>query len=218
MATLNHRQRLFLNYFLGDAKDDAVKAARLAGYRKPESAAPMLLNNRHVAAYLEQKLEESGALPVAEILARLSTIATLDPTEFIEFKEETNKAGESVEKPYIDIKKIKKLHKGHLIKKLKMQPSGAVEMEFHDSVEAMDRLAKYYGMFKERIVIENLNGEANSDRVNLLISIITQQPGAIPIREGDGPVEPGELCSFSEQREMAALSSPEAGEPTPPVD
>ena len=88
MSTLNHQHRLFLNYYLKDAKGDAEKAARMAGYKNPRLTGPNLLSNRLVAAYLEQKLEESGALTVAELLARLSTIATIDPMEFVDFDEE----------------------------------------------------------------------------------------------------------------------------------
>lgn len=79
--SLNFKHRLFLHHYLGDAKGDPVKAARLAGYSSPEKAAPVLLRNSTIASYLEQKLEEAGALPVAEILARYSAVATFDILE-----------------------------------------------------------------------------------------------------------------------------------------
>lgn len=214
MRSLDHYQRLFVHYYLGDAKNDEVKSARLAGYRNPERRGPTLLKNPTICAYLEQKLEESGAMPVAEILARLSTIAALDVMEFVEFKTETNKAGVEVERPALDFKKIKKLHKGGLIKKLKIQPSGATEIEFHDSADAMDKLAKYHGMFKERIEIEHVNGDAGSERIVAILSGLTQLAGAINSGTPCGEPEPGGLCDRGEQREVGSGPAPETDQPT----
>lgn len=220
--TLNHYQRLFVHYLLGDAKDDPVKAARMAGYTKPESAAGALLRSKTVCGYLEQKLEEAGALPVAEILARLSSIASLDVMEFVDWREDTDKngdpkldaKGDPIEKPFLDLKKIKKLRKGNLIKDLKIQPSGAIEINFHNAVDALDKLAKYRGLFKERIEIEHLNGDASSERVNLLVNIITQQSGAIAVRDSAGEIQSSELRNACERGEMEVVPSLEVGEPT----
>lgn len=218
MATLNHYQRLFVHHYLNDAKNDPVKAARMAGYPKPESRGPQLLRCPSICSYLEQKLEESGAMPVAEILARMSTIASLDPMEFVEFKAETDRDGnvrvdadgEPIEKPVLNLKKVKKLKKGNLIKKLKIQPSGAIEVEFHDSSDAMDKLAKYHGMFKERIEIEHVNGDAGSERIVAILGGLTQLAGAINAGTVRGEPEPGGLCDRGEQREVEPGTAPEA--------
>ncbi|MDR3582601.1 MAG: terminase small subunit [Candidatus Pacebacteria bacterium] len=212
MSTLNHRQRLFVHYYLGDAKDNAVKAAKMAGYANPESAAFQLLKSRVISGYLEQKLEESGAMPVAEVLARLSTIASLDVMEFVEFVEDVDargnvkldSSGEPIEKPVLDLKKVKKLKKGNLIKDLKIHPSGAIEVKFHDAAEAMDKLAKYHGMFVQRIEIDHLNGDAATDRVLTLLGGLTQLAGAIQPREAYSEPEPRALCTSFERISVEA--------------
>lgn len=205
MATLNHLHRLFLNYYLKDAKGDAVKAARMAGYKNPERTGPVLLNNRQVAAYLEQKMEESGALTVAELLARLSTIATLDPMEFIVFDED--------DKAKFDLKKVKKLKKGHLIKDLKIRRNGDVEVSFHSSVEAMDKLAKIQGLFKERLVIEDERGDADNDRVLAILGGLAQLARSINPGAGGGAQEPGALRGGGEQWTVEARPAPGTDQP-----
>lgn len=207
MSTLNYKQRLFLNYYLGDAKSDAVKAARLAGYSDPEQYGERLLKNRRISAYLEQKLEESGALTVPELLARLSAIATLDPMEFITFDDE--------DRASIDLKKIKKLRKGHLIKDLKIRKSGEVEINFHSSVDAMDKLAKFHGMFKERIEIEHVNGDASTDRVLAILGGLSQLARSVNAGADGGEPQPGALCGGGEQWEVEPRPALEADQPTP---
>lgn len=219
--TLNHYQRLFVHYYLGDAKNDEVKAARLAGYGKPELHGPRLLRNPTICSHLEQKLEESGAMPVVEILARLSTIASLDPLEFIEFKEDVDRdgnirldaRGNPIEKPVLDLKKMKKLQKGNLIKKLKIQPSGAIEVEFHDATDAMTNLAKYHGMNKpEQVEITHV-GDAGSERIIAILGGLTQLAGAINSGTLRGEPEPGGLCDSGEQREVEPGPAPETDQP-----
>lgn len=214
MATLNVRQRLFISYLVNEAKDDPVKAAKLAGYVKPERAAESLMQSPTIAAEMERRREESGAMSVVEVLARLSTIASLDVMEFVDFRTETKKDGTEVEKPFLDLKRIKKLRKGNLIKDLKIRPSGEIEVNFHSAVEAMDKLAKYHGMFKERIEIEHINGDAGNDRLVTIIANFMQLSGKTGRREEDGEAQPGGLCDRGEQREVEPGTALEVDQPT----
>lgn len=215
MATLGYKHRLFIHHYLETTKNDEVKAARLAGFANPKMRGPRLLASPKIAAHLEQKLRESGAMSVAEILARLSAVASLDPLEFVVWNKETTRTGEEVEKASIDLKKIKKLDKGHLIKKLKINPSGATEVEFQDSVDALDKLAKYHGIFKERIEIEHINALPSSERVSLLVNILAQQPGTVGVGAFVGPDEPGQLRAIGEQRQVDAGLALDVDQPTP---
>lgn len=218
MATLSYKHRLFIHHYLETTKNDEVKAARLAGFANPKMRGPQLLASPKVAAYLEAKLEESGAMPVAEILARWSAVAAMDPLEFFDLKEEIDKkTNEKTTKAVLNVAKIKKSGNGHLIKDMKLRNGEIVEVSFHSSAEASDKLAKFNGLFKERIEITNV-GDSSSERVNLLVNILAQQPGAIGVRAEVGKIEPGELCDAGERGEMAVLSPPETRESTPGVD
>jgi hypothetical protein len=179
----------------------------MAGYSKPETIGPRVLNNRQVAAYLEQKLEESGALTVAELLARLSTIATLDPLEFVS-------EGEDGKWAY-DIKKIKRLKKGHLIKDLKIHQNGKIELSFHNAVDAQVQLAKIHGLNKERLVIEDERGEAATDRVLAILGGLAELARSVNSGAGGGEPQPGALCGGGEQWEVVAGPAPEINQPTP---
>jgi len=217
MATLGYKHRLFIHHYLETTKNDEVKAARLAGFANPKVRGPQLLASPKIAAYLEAKLEESGAMPVAEILARWSAIASLDPMDFVDVVEETDKNGKVVQKAKLNVAKIKQTGNGNLIKDMKLRNGEVVEVSFHSAIEASDKLAKYNGLFKERIEITNV-GDSSSERVNLLVNILAQQPGAIGFRAEVGKIEPGEFCDVSERGEMATLSPPETCESTPGLD
>lgn len=212
--SLNFKHRLFLHHYLGDAKGDPVKAARLAGYSSPEKAAPVLLRNSTIASYLEQKLEEAGALPVAEILARYSAVATFDILEYVDFVDETNKAGKTTSRPVLDLKALKKAKKGHIISDIKFHPSGAVEIKLHDADKALGKLAQIRGMLKERIEITNVGGDIGNDRIIAIIGGYAQLSGANGSGEAHSEREPGGLCDSFEQREMEASPALEVDQST----
>jgi len=214
MATLGYKHRLFIHHYLETTKNDEVKAARLAGFANPKVRGPQLLASPKVAAYLEAKLEESGAMPVAEILARWSAIASADLMDFVDIKEEVDKNGVKVNKAMLNVAKIKKTGNGHLIKEMKLRNGEVVEVSFHSSVEASDKLAKFNGLFKERIEITNV-GDSSSERVVAILGGLAQLAGAINAGAGGGQDEPRALCGDSEQWEVDAGPALEVDQPTP---
>jgi phage terminase small subunit len=214
--SLQYRQILFVNYYLNDAKNDAAKAAEMAGYAKPHVAGNSLLNNPRIKAYLLQKLKEAGVMPPEEVLARLTTIAAFDPTEFLEFTTEENRAGNEVERASFDVKKLKRKRLGYVIKKLKVQPSGQVEVEFHDGVDALDKIAKYHGMFKpQSIDVMVHNDSSTNDRIVAILGEYLNLSGSPVVRTIDITPEPGGLCDRGEQREVEGGQAPPTDQPTP---
>jgi hypothetical protein len=79
-SPLNYRQRLFVYYYLGDAKGVAVKAAEMAGYAHPISNACRLMDNDGIRAALTQAVNEAGMSPVEQV-ARLAEQASGPPRE-----------------------------------------------------------------------------------------------------------------------------------------
>ena len=212
MATLGYKHRLFIHHYLETTKNDEVKAARLAGFANPKMRGPQLLASPKIAAYLEAKLEESGAMPVAEILARWSAIASLDPMDFVDVVEETDKNGKVVQKAKLNVAKIKQTGNGNLIKDMKLRNGEVVEVSFHSAIEASDKLAKYNGLFKERIEITNV-GDSSSERVVAILGGLAQLAGAINSGAVGGQDEPSALCGDSEQWEVGSGPTSEADQP-----
>jgi hypothetical protein len=204
--TLNFRHRLFIKHLFDEAKQDPVKAAAMAGYTNPKQAASKLLANRTISEYVERKIEQSGAMGVNEILARWSDIAAFDPTDFMVFTEE-EKNGKTVEKVSYDLKKLKRKGFGHLIKKVS-KAGGNMDVEFHSSMDAQDKLAKFYGMFVQRIEIED-GRDITPERVVALVDTLLKLKGI----NGGGTIlgepEPRALCVHFEQLPL------EAGEASP---
>lgn len=212
---MNYKHRIFVHYYLGEAKQDAAKAAKMAGYKRPEAAGKMLLASKGISAYLEQKLEESGAMPVAEILGRWSDVAAFDPTEFLDFTTETNKAGKEVERVEFNVKKLRKKGLGHLIKKMEFLPSGAVKLEFHDSMAAKDSLAKVNGLYKQRIEIADGSGSFPEEKLYAFITELTELTRPIPFGEGGGADQPGQICDGGEWVDVESGPAPGTDRSTP---
>lgn len=208
-SSLSWRQRLFINAYLSDPTANEVNAAKVAGYKVPAVAARRLLRNPLVRWAVEARVRDC-AIKADEVLARFSEVAQFDPTDFLEFSldEETGRV-----RPHYNLERLKRAGKGHMIKKFKILPDGNVELEFHDSQAALDKLAKHHGIFRERIEIEQINGPSGTtQRVLAVLGGLAQLQGTIGPGAGVIEAESRALCSDSEQWEVDAGPAPDAAE------
>jgi hypothetical protein len=78
---LTHKQRLFVETYLGLAAGNGTEAARLAGYRGSEATLAQVahenLRKPEIAAELQRRVEKT-AMPADEVLAELSRVARMD--------------------------------------------------------------------------------------------------------------------------------------------
>lgn len=80
---LTLKQQLFVEAYLGAAKGNATEAARLAGYRQPQSQGPRLLQNVEISSRVRAKLDAVG-MSSDEVLNELAAIGRADWREFVE--------------------------------------------------------------------------------------------------------------------------------------
>ena len=140
MSKLTYKQRLFVAAYLGESSGNAADAARRAGYRWPEKQGPQQLAKTSVRTAIDASLDEA-ALKADEILARISDIATADIGDFVSID---GKGGCT-----LDLAKAKKAGRTHLIKSIKPTKFG-LAIELHDTQAALEKLARYRGLFAER--------------------------------------------------------------------
>lgn len=135
---LTHKQRLFVAYYLGKANGNGAEAARMAGYAKKwaDRQAFQLLENSRVKAAIEAKMD-SVAMPVDEVLARYSEIASADIGRFVE--------DDGTGKLKLNITRAKKSGRTRVIKKIRATKF-TIEIELHSPLEALASLAKYHGL------------------------------------------------------------------------
>jgi hypothetical protein len=94
-----------------------------------------------------------SAMDGAETIQRLSDHGRVNMLDFISYEPVLHKDGEvmrtpqgqPVYRPYVDVKKIEVLGKGHLVKKLKEGQYGT-EIELVDSQGALKTLAQIHGL------------------------------------------------------------------------
>jgi phage terminase small subunit len=135
---LTWQQRKFVVAYLGVANGNATEAARIAGYAHPNVQGSQQLVKLSIRAAIAAKLENT-ALPVDEVLGRLSDMASVDMGDFVAVSE----AGFTLALP-----KAKKARKLHLVKKLTHTKYG-VSIELHDAQAALEKLGRYHGLFKD---------------------------------------------------------------------
>ncbi len=128
---LTHKQQLFAESYLGAAKGNATKAARLAGYQGDattlQSTGSALLKKAGIAARVEQRVEQAAA-SADEILAEVSRIALAPMESFVQVR--TNGRGEIVD----------------------------AKIALGDKLKALELLGKYRGMFSDKLEVSSGDG------------------------------------------------------------
>ena len=139
MRPLSYRQRLFVEYYLGESEGSAVDAARRAGYRSPETLGARLLKNPTIRAAIDARVE-TAAMAADEVLARIADLASSDLTEFIDVDPK------GVCK--VNLKLVKRLGLGHLIKRLRINKDGTQDIELEAKLPALVKLGEHFNLFK----------------------------------------------------------------------
>ena len=133
------KQRAFIDEYLIDF--NATQAAIRAGYseKTARQIGSKLLSIIDIKQEIKQRLDER-AMSADEAIDRLTEMARGSLDEFYVWGEESNR-------PYFDLRAAKEAGKFHLIKKLKRDSSGKVEIELHDPKDAIDKLLKVHGSY-----------------------------------------------------------------------
>lgn len=144
---LSSKQKLFSEYYMQHW--NATQAAEDAGYAGTRSILAQVgyenLRKPYIAEYIEKRLAET-VMGSNEVLSRLGKMArSFDMTRYIKLKErfdiitKTNKKG--VEKHYkefagyvisFDLPLLQADGFSHLVKKVKQNSKGGIEIEWHD--------------------------------------------------------------------------------------
>jgi Terminase small subunit len=139
MRPLSYRQRLFVEYYLGESEGCAVDAARRAAYRWPEKVGARLVAISGIRAAIDARVE-TAAIAANEVLARVADVATSDLLNFIE----VDPGGDWK----VDLKQVQRLGLGHLIKRLRKNKDGTSEIELEARVPALLKLGDHYKLWK----------------------------------------------------------------------
>jgi phage terminase small subunit len=148
---LSKKQQAFIDeYFICGM--NATEAARRVGYSDHylNTNASKLLRNTTISEEIDRRLKEKQ-LSSDEVLARLSDMARADMRDFIKPID----VGNDRIVVMVDLGKALAEGKTHLIKKVKYNAQGGLEIELHDSQAALEKMGRHYGLFKDTTT--NLN-------------------------------------------------------------
>jgi phage terminase small subunit len=121
--TLTTKQERFVLAYIGEARFNAAKAARMAGYaeRSAHVEGHRLLRNADIAARVKDLLS-TQSITAEAVLTELADIATADWRDFIKIKTD-RKTGEEIE----------------------------VNMDLGAKVKSLELLAKAHGLLTDRL-------------------------------------------------------------------
>jgi phage terminase small subunit len=142
---LSKKQQAFIDeYFICGM--NATEAARRVGYseRSIRSIASETLAKPDIQEEIQRRLKERQ-LSADEVLARLSDMARADMRDFIKPID----VGNDRIVMLVDLGKALAEGKTHLIKKVKYNAQGGLEIELHDSQAALEKVGRHYGLFKD---------------------------------------------------------------------
>ena len=139
MRPLRYRQRLFVEYYLGESAGSAADAARRAGYRWPEKLGPRLVKQSEVRAAIDARVE-TAAMAANEVLARVADVASSDLLNFIDV--DSNGGCK------VNMKLVKRLGLGHVIKRLRIHKDGTQDIELEPKLPALLKLGEHYNLWK----------------------------------------------------------------------
>jgi len=139
MRPLSYRQRLFVEFYLGESAGCAVDAARRAGYSTPHPEGVRLLKNPTIRAAIDAHVV-TAAMAASEVLARVADLASADLTDFIDVDPK------GVCK--VDLKLVKRLGLGHLIKRVRIKKDGTQDVELEAKLPALVKLGEHYNLWK----------------------------------------------------------------------
>lgn len=153
---LSGKQKLFVEYYLQTW--NATRAAEMAGYSGSYATLRSIGSENLTKPNIQEQIQErmsSVAMESDEVLARLADMArSFDITEYVELRETyaVNSKGDEYFSGYalkIDFKALQADGYGHLIKKIKQNGSGGIEIEWHDQMAALVHVGKHHKLFTD---------------------------------------------------------------------
>ena len=139
MSSLNYRQRMFIEAYLGDSSGSAVDAARKAGYSRPETLGPRLLEEKPVQAAIAAGAESAGTTS-SEVLARMADVAACDVLDFMKI----GRDGQG----RVDLRRVKRLGLGHVIQRLSVRKDGTPDIVLVPKLPALVKLGEHFKLWK----------------------------------------------------------------------
>lgn len=151
---LTGKQQAFCNAYVRCL--NSTEAARLAKYEGDDVTLASIgyenLRKPQIRAEIDRQMSEL-TMPPSEVVLRLSQHASTSMGDFI--KRDGNLA-------FLDLEKAAQAHQLHLLKKFKITKRG-IEIELYDAQSALVHLGRHYGLFTDKLQIEDWRSRAIDD-------------------------------------------------------
>jgi len=134
---LSAKRRVFVEHYL--CSWNATRAAKEAGYseRTAHVQGCRLLSNANVQEHIKARLA-AKVMGTDEVLSRLAEQARAEYADYLH------------ENGVLDLEKMLKDGKGHLIKGTKWDSKGNLVVEFYDAQTALVQIGRAHGMFTDK--------------------------------------------------------------------
>ena len=189
---LTNKQRMFCEYYIQHW--NATLAAKQAGYKGSNETLRAVgyenLTKPHIKAYIEKRFSEV-VMTSDEVLSRLGSMArSFDMIKYIKLKEQNKVVTKMVQgkpKHYkeftgyamsFDHEQLQADGFSHLVKKIKQNNRGGIEIEWHDQMKALELIGKHLKLFTEKLLLEgslDFTGMSDDGTVAAAAAIIARR-------------------------------------------
>jgi phage terminase small subunit len=149
LESLTERERAFVLAYTGEARLNAMEAARIAGYANPSANAWAIRRREDVAKAIEERLR-SRHLTADEVLDEIAEVARQDLSRFIT----VNSRGQVA----LDFKKAKESGALRNVAGYEYNKQGRLVLKFHDKMTALQALGRHHKLFTDRVETSNPEG------------------------------------------------------------
>ena len=189
---LTPRQRVFVDEWLTGEhtgkRFNGRAAYEYAGYSIPESNpsanASKLLRHPKVRAYIKKRMDDM-TMSAEEVLMRFTELARGEFGEILT----KNAHGRLT----IDHDKV--LEKKHLVKSFKIDSNGHEQIEFHDSMAALQQVTRILGMYKDELLLGGVGGGP----AKMVVEFVDPEGEAMDLGPTNESVEEEDFSEFHEE-------------------
>jgi phage terminase small subunit len=164
--TLNKKRRAFVEHYL--ATWNAAEAARLAGYsvKTARQQGSRMLTNVDIQAAIKERIAELS-MGADEVLLRLTEQARAEYAQFFKVVEipPSDEYPTGIYDVTFDFEACQAAGKIHLVKQVKYDRNGNLEVQFYDAQTALVQIGRTHSLFKDRHDLTSGDEKIESDDI-----------------------------------------------------
>lgn len=154
------KEKMFVDYLIGESHFSQSDAARRAGYRNPPQDASIVLRREKVQKYLAARLQDT-IISREETLQLLTDIARANLNHFTRDDGTIDLASEDAKNNFHLLRRVKQKERRHYARDgAHLYSDFDTEVELWDKVAVLSLVAKFHGMLNDTVIAQTITNNS----------------------------------------------------------